>query len=378
MGQNSMQLLGVIGSVFSAIQHAIMSDTAAEADFDRAGRGVWYLFLASVAISTLSGILLFLPPWQVYATDRYRLFWIVILVGVAGWSFLSGGRVRLGKLCAAGLTTFSVLGLISALQAPLPRYALLEWAHFIGSALLGLGVFQYVRQNKMQAFKGLNQAVFFAVYTYTLFYLLWYFTQVRCEQLFCVQLQLPAFNNPRTFDTLFQPLLLLYPLTINHLPDRRPIRWAYWILGAIWFSLLFVSSGRANFLVILLICPMIFVVAPSVGLPWIKRLGVFLLFGGIAYVLLHGVWPYLTGAFVEPGPRSRLFSLAGYGREELWYRAWIIFLEHPIMGGGPMHFSYDVEIPLAINAHPHNLALQILSEWGIFCALLFLLMYFFC
>lgn len=257
-----------------------MSDAAAVADFDRAGRGVWYLFLASVAISTLSGILLFLPPWQVYATDRYRLFWIVILVGVAGWSFFFGGRVRPGKLCAAGLTAFSVLGLISALQAPLPRYALLEWAHFIGSALLGLGVYQYVRQNKAQAFKELNQAVFFAVYTYTLFYLLWYFTQVRCEQLFCVQLQLPAFNNPRTFDTLFQPLLLLYPLTINHLPDRRPIRWAYWILGAIWFSLLFVSNARTNYLVLLVVCPLVFAITPRVALPWLKRLGMFLLLGG--------------------------------------------------------------------------------------------------
>jgi len=48
------------------------------------------------------------------------------------------------------------------------------------------------------------------------------------------------------------------------------------------------------------------------------------------------------------------------GRFDLWKTALELFLDSPFFGVGPMHFAFYS----GDYAHPHNAALQILSEWG--------------
>lgn len=57
------------------------------------------------------------------------------------------------------------------------------------------------------------------------------------------------------------------------------------------------------------------------------------------------------------------------GRLELWSLGIKHWLENILFGLGPMHYA---SIPNSIAAHPHNLIVQILSEWGIlaFCAII--------
>ncbi|MDQ7988373.1 MAG: O-antigen ligase family protein [Candidatus Dactylopiibacterium sp.] len=52
-------------------------------------------------------------------------------------------------------------------------------------------------------------------------------------------------------------------------------------------------------------------------------------------------------------------SLAG--REVLWGQAWTLFERNPWFGTGPMGFA-NLHSPLG--AHPHNIVLQLLAEWG--------------
>lgn len=272
----------------------------------------------------------------------------------------------IGRKAILFFWVFSVAGFISSLLAPFPRYALQEWAYFVGSALLGMGVFMFVNARKSAALKDLSQAVFFAVYTYSMIYLVWYFTQANCAQLFCVQLQFPLFDNPRIFDTLFLPLLLLFPLTISAMPNRLLIKISYWILGAVWFSLLFVSNSRTNYLAVLVVCPLAFWVAPRIALPWLKRLALLLLFWGVCYVAIHAGWPLLNAASFEAAPMSSVLATGSiHSRIELWHRALSMFLAHPVLGAGPVHFAFYGDTPhFGEGAGPHNLTLQLLAEWG--------------
>lgn len=48
-------------------------------------------------------------------------------------------------------------------------------------------------------------------------------------------------------------------------------------------------------------------------------------------------------------------------RDVLWRDAWGMFVAHPLLGVGPMHFS---AVPNSVGAHPHQMLLQWFAEWG--------------
>lgn len=339
---------------------------------------IWKIFLLSLMVLPLSGMLTFIPPWQMYATDRYRLLGVAVLLAVAMLHiFISFIRRR--DCCQPvilyvfGLFVFSVFGGVSAWLALFPRYALLEWAYFIGCGLLGLGVYQAVQIRGSNGLRDLILAVFFSAYMYTIFYVVWYFAVVDCRELFCVQLRLPGLDNPRTFDTFYLPFLFLYPLANHYLSTGRLVKWTYWGLGAVWFSLLYVSNSRTNYLAIMLVCPLMYVLSPGLALPWLRRFAFFLILGAVGYGVMHGLWPLLGGASLEVASSSSVFATGSvHSRLELWRRGLNIFLEYPLLGAGPMHFAYYGDIPhIGEGANPHNLIIQLLSEWGIVCTFLF-------
>jgi len=48
----------------------------------------------------------------------------------------------------------------------------------------------------------------------------------------------------------------------------------------------------------------------------------------------------------------------------MWEKAWLMFVENPLFGNGPLSYSF-IENSQLYFAHPHNFYLQVLSEWGI-------------
>src|SRR5699024_1175576 len=51
----------------------------------------------------------------------------------------------------------------------------------------------------------------------------------------------------------------------------------------------------------------------------------------------------------------------------IWQQAWDLFLANPIFGVGPMHFA---AYPNSVAAHPHQVVLQWLAEWGLAATLI--------
>jgi len=79
----------------------------------------------------------------------------------------------------------------------------------------------------------------------------------------------------------------------------------------------------------------------------------FLLF----YVMFHLVPDWLD---LAPTLRDSLRTTLS-GREKIWLWAWEMAIANPWLGVGPLHYSAVVN-PIA--AHPHQVVLQWLAEWG--------------
>lgn len=73
------------------------------------------------------------------------------------------------------------------------------------------------------------------------------------------------------------------------------------------------------------------------------------------YFIYHQILPETIGSSIARASSS--------GRIDLWMKAWNTWLENPILGVGGNHFL--LQQPYTVIAHPHNIWLKFLSEWGI-------------
>ncbi|WP_180161360.1 O-antigen ligase [Acinetobacter sp. YH12040] len=73
------------------------------------------------------------------------------------------------------------------------------------------------------------------------------------------------------------------------------------------------------------------------------------------YTIYHQILPSSIG--------SALARTSSSGRIDLWLKAFNTWLENPILGVGGNHFL--LQQPYTIIAHPHNIWLKFLSEWGL-------------
>lgn len=78
------------------------------------------------------------------------------------------------------------------------------------------------------------------------------------------------------------------------------------------------------------------------------------------YFIYHQILPETIGSSIARASSS--------GRIDLWMKAWNTWLENPILGVGGNHFL--LQQPYTVIAHPHNIWLKFLSEWGLSAFLL--------
>lgn len=88
------------------------------------------------------------------------------------------------------------------------------------------------------------------------------------------------------------------------------------------------------------------------------------------YILIDILPAYLQINISNNAMDRKLIGLSA--REIIWGESVSMIIQKPIFGFGPMHFA---NIKSAIANHPHQLFLQILSEWGILFFMLFLFLF---
>lgn len=298
--------------------------------------------------------------------DQQRLYQLILLCVAAGMTYFLPATTLPGYALILLLTMLG-LGLLSSCFADFSAWALKEWARYAGLITLVLIIADSARQPWF--FKTilylLASVAFLKAFQSLVFYLIAF--SIDSVLMFNAKLMFYGFSNPRflnQFQMLCMPILAY--LTLQHWQAKH--RYST-LLSSIFFITLLVQwciafslGGRGLWLGLAVTHSALIVFFPRF---WrlLATQAVAGLLGFILFYLMFTVIPEWVGK-TSVVMDSMRFGLSK--REVIWQIAWDMFLAHPWLGVGPMHFSAEVN---SVAAHPHQAILQWLAEWGIFATL---------
>ncbi|HGM7498171.1 TPA: O-antigen ligase family protein [Pseudomonas aeruginosa] len=288
--------------------------------------------------------------------DQQRILQLVVLSGSSLLLLFSSRLSFARRMVQVTLLVILGLGSVSAFLSANPSWAFKEWSVFAGLMLFSFNISASPEWVRRIALWGVVVLGGFFCYQFLLSYLAAFVSGLRELN---PRVLLSGFSNVRTmgqFQAMLLPLMAALGLYLRE-TGRFRLSWLVMLLLAIQWCISFALAGRGLWLG--------FAVA-HLALCWIGPVGRrFLIvqlsaaFVGLAlYFLLMVALPTWLGIDMTlmSGMRSGL-SL----RDVLWRDAWGMFVAHPLLGVGPMHFS---AVPNSVGAHPHQMLLQWFAEWG--------------
>ena len=260
-----------------------------------------------------------------------------------------------------------VLGAVSAMLAPMPNQAILEWASFLMllACTFGLAGVSRVFAERFDYYA--LWVVVSSVTAYTIGVALAYSATFVERMPVHVWELFHGFSNVRFFghfQSMTLPLLVVPALLWTLKPYQRI---GLFVLSSAWWMLAIASGTRGTWLAMMLAIS-VGMTCGRLGRVWAVKQVVGALSGLAAYLLLFSLLPELLGIPVIGLAGSRFSDISSLsGREVLWLASVEMLKAHPLLGVGPMHFAY---YPNGVAAHPHNSVLQWAVEWGVPSALL--------
>jgi len=260
-----------------------------------------------------------------------------------------------------GLVIILILGLLSSLQAPLPKMAYLELSLFVLLFFLIITVAsQRIIFGELFDYQLIKLLIFFAV-----LYSILVFKQMLIIHLINVPAShitnnfFPGFANIRFFSQYQLWSLFLVTVPLFSLNRKSMPYYIVLIVALLWWTLAWIDGSKSVRVSIglALLC-IIFLFRAKV----IKWLIAHLLIMFIGYLFYKLLLSQATSIHTVTSLNSSTSA-----RETLWLYTWQLIKAHPLLGLGPMHFAYYINL---IAAHPHNALLQFAVEWGVPVALL--------
>lgn len=266
---------------------------------------------------------------------------------------------------ALGLMLIIGLGLVSSMRAHQPLWALVEVALFISCGAIAVA-FALARR---QGGQSLDRALIVFVVLLCLIKSIQYtyagaLAFISAEGRLDPDLLLSGFSNKRfygQFQTLTLPLLAL-PLLIPTL--SRPLKAAVFALLCVWWLIAVGGGTRGTWLGMGATGVVLAVLGPW-GRRWLGWQLAAMLGGLLLYWLVFKVLADYLGIEIANAASDRLTTTLS-ARGPIWWQAWHMLVERPLLGFGPMQFA---DIANSIAAHPHQAILQWASEWGVPSAL---------
>ena len=176
-----------------------------------------------------------------------------------------------------------------------------------------------------------------------------------------------GFVNMRYWNHMATWLLPILPLTLMYSPFSKNKLWQMGIgfTAGIWWWMIFMTTARGSMLSLALACAVICVLYGRAVLPWLMISLRFIVFGGLAWLLLSLVIPSIV--FEELTVRG--LRAGSSGRMQLWFEAWYMSLQHFPVGMGPQswitHEIITGDLPANSRlGHPHNMYLMWAAEYG--------------
>ncbi|WP_159105930.1 O-antigen ligase [Ideonella sp. B508-1] len=171
-----------------------------------------------------------------------------------------------------------------------------------------------------------------------------------------------GYDNPRFFNhvaTVAMPLCLTAALT----DEARWCRSLAWVGLVFGISLTLYTGGRAVLLADTVAMLLVLVLKPSAATPWSWAALKAALSGTAVFLLQFWVLPKALGL---PSWSDWADRIGDEGSVTSRWVLWRLALEgwqlSPWLGMGPMHFAHHPNVDAA---HPHNIFVQMLSEWGL-------------
>lgn len=242
----------------------------------------------------------------------------------------------------------AVLGLASAARAPRPVYAFTEVAMFV---MMGIGVVTVAASGRARARSGLALVAVGTLAGYALSVLPFHLADIASGEVGVWPFRHLGFSHMRQVNHLhvwFLPLVWACAAGARTGWARAGLR----TVAAVTVALMVATFGR-GILMALVAGIVVAVLAVRAGrVAFLREIL-------SSAVLGLGGWVLLFAGSATVLDRAD----AGLnGRADLWAGAVRMVVEHPWLGVGPMHYVYA---PSPLGAHPHNLVLQLASEWGV-------------
>lgn len=251
-----------------------------------------------------------------------------------------------------------ILGFVSVLAAQWPTWAVQEWAHYLGLALLVFTVYGLAQEVWRREFILWALALVGGVHAFQ-FLVLYSAAFISGVRLLDANLLFGGFSNPRffgQFQILLLPVLALLLMQCWQRQSRK-VGVLLLLVMIVQWCVAIILGGRGLWLGVLLShVSLVLVNRKFWRLLALQTMAATL--GFSFYSLLFKLIPYWLG--LEPILRDEIRTGLS-GRELLWQWAWDMALANPWLGAGPMHFAATYN-PIA--AHPHQVILQWLAEWG--------------
>lgn len=262
---------------------------------------------------------------------------------------------------ALGVSLIGVMGLVSAVLAHQPLWALTELAMVISCGATAVA-FSRVRRNGDES---LDRVLILFVLLLCMIKSIQYLHAgllafTSGEAVLNTDLLLSGFSNKRffgQFQTFTLPLLAL-PLLLSNV--SRTARAMVFALLCVWW-LIAISGGTRGTWLGMGIAGTALVFLGASGRRWLAWQLAALACGLLLYWLVFTVLTGYLGIQISNGAADRLTTTLS-ARGPIWWQAWNMIVERPWLGFGPMHFA---DIANDIAAHPHQAILQWASEWGV-------------
>lgn len=299
--------------------------------------------------------------------DQQRIGQIVIyslmLSGALWVNILSGFKFYLTPVFFALI--FLLFGLLSVAYSLHPARGVVEFCLLVASFCFSFVIYRLCCLFNVSAnfLLGLMARVVCAglvIHFYVSYFAAW----VNPDLVFHPYNLITGFSNIRfqgQFFTLAVPVLLL---TLPYVPQKyvQSVRMLDWFLALSCIIMVVIAGTRGSIVGWLFACVVGAWLGGQSRAFAVRFLGLCIAGYALAWLMQNALY------WANPSNGGALFRMASAnalglsGREIIWSLAWQQFLLHPWLGIGPMHFA-ALGSPVA--AHPHQIVLQLLSEWGL-------------
>ncbi len=299
--------------------------------------------------------------------DQQRIGQVVvyflIFCGVLWNGVFSGFKFYLTAFFYAVI--FFLFGLLSVTHSLYPEMGLVEFFLLVASFCFSFVIYRLCSLFNLSAsfLLGLMARVVCAglvIHFYVSYFAAW----INPNLVFHPHNLITGFSNIRfqgQFFTLAVPVLLF---ALPYLPQKyaQSVRILDWFLALSCVIMVVIAGTRGSFVGWLFACAVGAWLGGQSRAFAVRFLGLCIAGYALAWLMQNALY------WANPSNSGALFRMASAnalglsGREIIWSLAWQQFLLHPWLGIGPMHFA-ALGSPVA--AHPHQIVLQLLSEWGL-------------